>query len=285
MVYRRTWAHGERVSRRAGRSDRGHLRSEVVDAPGEDDVEVGHAAFRMGRAGERDPGPSDVDVRVVVHAVGNLGNRVDEPDAGRKVGGLDSAPETAGVALPPGEIGQGLGNVVGAQELGHVPTVVRRGRPVKSGQGRVLADFATVRTGPQVVVAAALIDGDRLLAAQRAAPPALAGRWELPGGKVDAGETDQAALSRECREELGVDVILGPRIGRDWPIGEHAVLRVWAATIAKGAPHPTEHAQLRWLTVDELHDVDWLPADLPIVERIAGMLLSGKGRPMGCDRR
>jgi 8-oxo-dGTP diphosphatase len=133
-----------------------------------------------------------------------------------------------------------------------------------------------VQTRPQVVVAAALIAGDRLLAAQRAAPPALAGRWELPGGKVDAGETDQAALIRECREELGVDIILGQRIGRDWPIGEHAVLRVWAATIAGGAAHPAEHAQLRWLTVDELHDVDWLPADLPIIERLAGMLLSAE---------
>jgi 8-oxo-dGTP diphosphatase len=125
---------------------------------------------------------------------------------------------------------------------------------------------------PQVVVGAAILAGGRLLAAQRSAPPALAGRWELPGGKVEPGETDQAALVRECREELGIDVMLGTRIGRDWRIGTYGVLRVWLATVVSGEPQPLEHRQLRWLTVDELHDVDWLPGDLPVVERIGSMM-------------
>ena len=126
----------------------------------------------------------------------------------------------------------------------------------------------------QIVVGAAILDGDRLLAAQRAAPPALAGRWELPGGKVEPGETEQAALLRECREELGADVLLGARVGRDWPIGEHGILRVWLATLAPGhEPEPVEHAALRWLSLEELHDIDWLPADLPVVERIAVLML------------
>ena len=135
-----------------------------------------------------------------------------------------------------------------------------------------MAHFDLVQGGFQVVVGAALIDDNRLLAAQRSAPPALAGFWELPGGKVDAGETDEAALVRECREELGVDIMLGARVGRDWPIGEHGVLRVWLAGIAVGEPRAIEHAALRWLTVDELHDVAWLPADLPIVDRLAEMM-------------
>lgn len=135
-----------------------------------------------------------------------------------------------------------------------------------------MAHFDLVQSGFQVVVGAAIVDDNRLLAAQRSSPPALAGFWELPGGKVDAGETDEAALVRECREELGVDIMLGARVGRDWPIGDHGVLRVWLAAIAVGEPMAIEHAALRWLTVDELHDVTWLPADLPIVDRLAEMM-------------
>jgi 8-oxo-dGTP diphosphatase len=131
-----------------------------------------------------------------------------------------------------------------------------------------------VDRGAQVVVGIALIDGDRLLAAQRAEPPALANFWELPGGKVDPGETDEAALVRECREELGVEVMLGTRVGRDWPIGEHGILRVWLGAVVSGQPQALEHSALRWLRVDELHDVDWLPADLPIVERLGEMMLN-----------
>jgi mutator protein MutT len=125
----------------------------------------------------------------------------------------------------------------------------------------------------QVVVGAAILDGDRLLAAQRTHPPALAGKWELPGGKVDAGESDEAALIRECREELGVDLQLGRRVGRDWPISDTAVMRVWLATIAGGVAECRDHAALRWLTLDELHGVDWLTPDLPIVEKLAGLML------------
>jgi 8-oxo-dGTP diphosphatase len=123
-----------------------------------------------------------------------------------------------------------------------------------------------------VVVGAAILSGVSLLAAQRSAPPKLAGRWELPGGKVEVGESDQAALVRECREELGVDVLLGTRIGRDWPIGEHGVLRVWLAAVVSGEPRAVEHSQLRWLEVHELDGVDWLDADLPVVRKIGAMM-------------
>lgn len=129
-----------------------------------------------------------------------------------------------------------------------------------------------METQPQIVVGAAIIDGDRVLAAQRREPPVLAGLWEFPGGKVDPGETDEAALVRECREELGVDIVLGARIGRDWPIGPYGVLRVWLAGIAAGELTAREHAELRWLTVDELDDVEWIPADRAVVDRLAEIL-------------
>src|SRR4028119_372600 len=82
-----------------------------------------------------------------------------------------------------------------------------------------------------IVVGAAVLDGRRLLAARRLEPPQLAGGWELPGGKVEAGESEEEALVRECREELGVDIRLLRRIGGDWPLGASAILRVWTAEV------------------------------------------------------
>jgi 8-oxo-dGTP diphosphatase len=119
-----------------------------------------------------------------------------------------------------------------------------------------------------VVVGAAIIEDGRLLSAQRAEPAELAGGWEFPGGKVDPGESDEDALIRECVEELGVKVKLTDRVGGDWPLGRQSVLRVWTAEILEGTPQALEHTALRWLTADELYDVDWLPGDLPLVEVI-----------------
>lgn len=122
--------------------------------------------------------------------------------------------------------------------------------------------------GRAVVVGAALLDGTgRVLAAQRAGPAAVAGGWEFPGGKVEPGESDDAALVRECREELGVEVTLDRRLGDDVPVQDGGgVLRVWTGRIVAGTPVPREHAALRWLSADELDSVDWLPADRPIVD-------------------
>lgn len=126
-----------------------------------------------------------------------------------------------------------------------------------------------------VVVGAAIIEDGRLLAAQRAAPSSLAGGWELPGGKVDPGEAEEAALIRECREELAVTVKLIDRIGDDWPLGEAGVLRVWTARLIEGRPRALEHLALRWLGPHELDDVAWLPGDLPVVDAVRPHLLRG----------
>jgi len=131
-----------------------------------------------------------------------------------------------------------------------------------------------------VVVGAAILHHGRLLAAQRAYPAQLAGKWELPGGKVDAGESDEAAVIRECREELGVEIQLGRRVGRDWPIRDTAAMRVWLATVVSGVPEAREHSALRWLTVDELHDVDWLAPDLPVIEKLATLMVDGDSTPV-----
>ena len=128
-----------------------------------------------------------------------------------------------------------------------------------------------------VVVGAAILDGDRLLAARRSEPPALAGGWELPGGKVEPGEDDRDALVRECREELGVEITLGARVGEDWPMSGGALLRVWTATVVAGVPQPLEdHSELRWLAPHEWYDVAWLAADLPVVQAVRGQLGLGE---------
>jgi 8-oxo-dGTP diphosphatase len=122
---------------------------------------------------------------------------------------------------------------------------------------------------PVVVVAAAILDGDRLLAARRSEPVALAGGWEFPGGKVEPGEADEDALIRECREELGVEVALGERLGGEWPLQPGYVLRVWTAHLVAGEPRPLEdHSELRWLEPDSWESVNWLAADLPVVREL-----------------
>lgn len=123
-----------------------------------------------------------------------------------------------------------------------------------------------------VIVAAAIVDGvpPRVLAAQRAYPPDLAGLWELPGGKVHPGESDLDALVRECREELGVQVRPMQRLGADVEIGVQALLRVWWAELVSGEPVALEHRALRWLNPTEIDDVAWLPSDAPVVEALRG---------------
>ncbi|MGW2523678.1 (deoxy)nucleoside triphosphate pyrophosphohydrolase [Streptomyces sp. NPDC001617] len=123
-----------------------------------------------------------------------------------------------------------------------------------------------------VVVGAALLDDDHLLAARRNAPPALAGRWELPGGKVEPGETPEVALVRELREELGVEAEVLERVPGEWPLKPPYVLQVWSARLLPGSPAPKplqDHDDLRWLrTPDELWDVDWLDQDVEAVRAL-----------------
>ncbi|WP_328873641.1 (deoxy)nucleoside triphosphate pyrophosphohydrolase [Streptomyces sp. NBC_00287] len=126
-------------------------------------------------------------------------------------------------------------------------------------------------TEPIVVVGAALLNDGHLLAARRSAPPELAGRWELPGGKVERGETPEAALVRELREELGVETEAVERIPGEWPLRAPYVLHVWTARLHPDSPAPKplqDHDALRWLTPAELWDVEWLDQDVPAVRKI-----------------
>ncbi|OBF67630.1 DNA mismatch repair protein MutT [Mycobacterium sp. 852002-51971_SCH5477799-a] len=115
----------------------------------------------------------------------------------------------------------------------------------------------------QIVVAGALICDSKVFVAQRARPPELAGRWELPGGKVASGETERDALARELVEELGLaagDLAVGDRLGDDIAV-EGLTLRAYRVRLIGGEPDARDHRALRWITAAELHDLDWVPAD------------------------
>ncbi|MFD7921231.1 (deoxy)nucleoside triphosphate pyrophosphohydrolase [Streptomyces sp. NPDC059740] len=129
-----------------------------------------------------------------------------------------------------------------------------------------------------MVVGGALLHGGRLLAARRSAPPALAGRWELPGGKQEPGERPEETLVRELREELGVEVQPLDRIPGAWRLRADLVLWVWTARLVAGEPRPLEdHDRLRWLTPEEQDEVDWLDQDRPAVAEAMRRLVAARG--------
>ena len=122
-----------------------------------------------------------------------------------------------------------------------------------------------------VTVSAALICKDgRFLVGQRPAHKARGLLWEFVGGKLEPGETGPEALTRECREELGVTVAVGPLYARLTHTDPALTveLLLYQAAIAEGTPRLLEHAALRWVAVDELTQYAFCPADAPILERL-----------------
>ena len=128
------------------------------------------------------------------------------------------------------------------------------------------------------VVGAAIVSDGRVLVAQRSGGP-YDGCWEFPGGKVERGESDLSALVRECEEELGVTILPQAFLGEvvlDGVVGGGAAssstLRVWWALLPSGEPVAHEHAELRWITADELDALDWIAADRPLVPTVKALL-------------
>jgi 8-oxo-dGTP diphosphatase len=159
-------------------------------------------------------------------------------------------------------------------------TVLRR-RIVRAMQAHLDAYAAAAsRRALDVVqvVGAAVVREGRVLVAQRSGGP-YDGCWEFPGGKVEPGEADLAALVREIGEELGVlvapqaflgEVLLDGVVGGGPPGA--STLRLWWARIASGTPSAREHADLRWARADELDALDWIPADRPLLPAVRTLL-------------
>lgn len=118
------------------------------------------------------------------------------------------------------------------------------------------------------MVGAAIVRDGRVLAARRTFPAEAAGRWEFPGGKVEPGETPEAALVREIAEELGCAIEVVGWLPGEVAIGDRHVLTVARARLVDGDPDPVEHDEIRWLAADELDSVDWLEPDVPFLAHL-----------------
>lgn len=121
-----------------------------------------------------------------------------------------------------------------------------------------------------LVSAVALIDPDgRVLLAQRPEGKPMAGLWEFPGGKVEAGETPEAALIRELHEELGIDTwksCLAPLTFASHAYDDfHLLMPLFACRRWQGTPRPREGQRLAWVRATDLRDYQMPPADVPLI--------------------
>ena len=123
------------------------------------------------------------------------------------------------------------------------------------------------------VVAALIWQEDRFMICQRPAHKARGLLYEFVGGKVDPGETKQQALIRECREELAVTVAVQDifmQVLHEYP-DITVELTLFNATIAEGVPQMLEHADIRWITPQEIPQYDFCPADVEILKKLQGL--------------
>ena len=127
------------------------------------------------------------------------------------------------------------------------------------------------------VVAAALVDAaGRVLLQRRAPGRAMAGLWEFPGGKVEAGELPEAALIREIGEELGVEVdseSLAPACFASAPVGErHMILLLYLCREWRGTPRPLDASALKWVRPGEMVAAEMPPADQPLIALLSALI-------------
>ncbi|WP_100372089.1 (deoxy)nucleoside triphosphate pyrophosphohydrolase [Bacillus sp. FJAT-45037] len=123
------------------------------------------------------------------------------------------------------------------------------------------------------VVGAVIFRDNKILCAQRGTEKALPLLWEFPGGKIEKDESPEDALKRELLEEMHCTIEVHERI-------EHTVyeydfgivhLTTYCCKLVEGEPVLTEHVDMKWLTPEELHTLEWAPADIPAIEKITSV--------------
>ena len=122
----------------------------------------------------------------------------------------------------------------------------------------------------KIQVVAAIICRENMIFATQRGYGDFKGGWEFPGGKIEVGETPQEALKREIMEELETEITVGELIDTiqyDYPTFHLSMDCFWAE-IVSGDLVLTEHAAAKWLTKEELDSVEWLPADVTLIDRI-----------------
>jgi 8-oxo-dGTP diphosphatase len=135
----------------------------------------------------------------------------------------------------------------------------------------MLSGIVTVEKNPTMtVVAAALVDPEgRILLQQRSPHRRFAGMWEFPGGKIEPGETPEAALIRELKEELGIETdsaCLAPAtFASHASDGEHILLLVYVCRKWRGSPAPLDASALRWVAPRDMFGLEMPPADKPLI--------------------
>ncbi|MCJ8014184.1 (deoxy)nucleoside triphosphate pyrophosphohydrolase [Paenibacillus sp. KQZ6P-2] len=125
------------------------------------------------------------------------------------------------------------------------------------------------------VVGAVIIEDGKILCAQRGATKTLAYKWEFPGGKIEEGESPQAALKREIDEEMDCTIEIGEAIEttvHEYDFG-FVHLTTFYCHLISGKPRLTEHMAISWLSPNELMSLDWAPADIPAVKKIQEKLI------------
>lgn len=131
----------------------------------------------------------------------------------------------------------------------------------------------TAEALPLLVVGAALIDRNGLVLVQQRPPGKQhGGIWEFPGGKIEPGESPEAALSRELAEELGLSVPEAALSPAGFSTGPGIVLLLYAARTWAGEPQPVDGARIAWVSADSLGTLAMPPADVPLIEVVRALL-------------